>query len=125
LPSKNAKAISIAYSNKAYALIGLEKLEDALECANKAIEADPSNVMGYSNKSSVLMRLSRYKEALECCDEAIKLNIADYAVYNNKTRFGKSGQTWQALEAFNKVLSSILTIKMPKTTSKESQQNLL
>jgi len=42
LPSKNAKAISIAYSNKAYALIGLEKLEDALECANKAIEADPA-----------------------------------------------------------------------------------
>jgi len=105
LPSKNAKAISIAYSNKAYALIGLEKLEDALECANKAIEADPSNVMGYSNKSSVLMRLSRYKEALECCDEAIKLNIADYAVYNNKgLALESQGKLGKALEAFNKSL---------------------
>jgi len=65
------------------------------------------------------MRLSRYKEALECCDEAIKLNIADYAVYNNKgLALESQGKLGKALEAFNKVLSSILTIKMPKTTSK-------
>jgi len=72
------------------------------------------------------MRLSRYKEALECCDEAIKLNIADYAVYNNKgLALEVRANLAKHWKRSTKVLSSILTIKMPKTTSKESQQNLL
>jgi len=42
LPSKNAKAISIAYSNKAYALIGLENLKTLWNAQTRLLKLTPA-----------------------------------------------------------------------------------
>jgi tetratricopeptide (TPR) repeat protein len=46
----------------------------ALECYNKAIEIDPTDMDSWLTKGDCLSRLKRTKEALDCYNEAVKLN---------------------------------------------------
>lgn len=51
------------YSNLGCALLDAGHVDEALNCCEKAIDADPGFGMGYSNKGAVLHHLGRHDEA--------------------------------------------------------------
>ena len=51
------------YSNMACALLDAGSIDEALNCCERAIDADPDFGMGYTNKGAVLRELGRLDEA--------------------------------------------------------------
>ena len=49
------------------------KLEEALECYDKAIELNPKDLKTWHNRGVVLVELGDYHTAIKCCDKAIEL----------------------------------------------------
>ena len=60
-----------ALNNKAVALNGLKKYEDALKCSNKALELNPQNDWTWFIKGIAFNGLKKYDEALKCSDKAL------------------------------------------------------
>jgi tetratricopeptide (TPR) repeat protein len=61
--------------NKGYALIQLEKYEEAIECYDKAIKIEPNDALAWDTKGIALVNLGKNNEAIEC-----------YALYNEALR---------------------------------------
>ena len=61
-----------AFTNKAWALNGLKKYDEALECSDKALGLDigPFNHFALNNKAAALNGLKKYEDALKCSDKA-------------------------------------------------------
>jgi len=56
------------------ALDDLGKVEEAIECYNKALIINPSDNDAWNNKGFALNKLGRYKEAIKCLNKAIELD---------------------------------------------------
>eukprot|EP01124_Arcella_intermedia_P030333 TRINITY_DN6617_c0_g1_i3.p1 TRINITY_DN6617_c0_g1~~TRINITY_DN6617_c0_g1_i3.p1 ORF type:complete len:296 (-),score=90.52 TRINITY_DN6617_c0_g1_i3:4-762(-) len=61
--------LSKLYSNRSATFIHLQKYEEALEDAEKAIQLDPSWATGYSRKGFAACHLRRYDEAIQSFQE--------------------------------------------------------
>ncbi len=59
-------------SKKGMALERLGKLDEAIDCYDRAIALDNSMTMAYLNKGGVFNRLERYGEALQCYEKALR-----------------------------------------------------
>ena len=61
-----------ALVKKAGALEKLDKLDEAVACYDRAIEADNSLAIAYLQKGGLFNRLARYDEALQCYEQALR-----------------------------------------------------
>ena len=50
---------SLAYNNKGDALLKLNKIEDAIQCFDKAIELNPNNSNAIFNKKAAIKNLDQ------------------------------------------------------------------
>ena len=85
--------------------IELDRLQEALDALNKAIELDPRNSIAWFNKGCIFGRLGRYEEALDACNKAIEIN-PQYANawYNKGNALYELEKYQQALEAFSNAI---------------------
>lgn len=66
---------AIALSNKAYALMKLNQIEDALICIDKSLLLDSTNSYAFRNKALILLVLKNSEAACEALNEALRLNF--------------------------------------------------
>ena len=59
------------YTNKAIALENLGKIDEALECYDKALKINPKIIDAWIDKANVLKNYERFDEALECYKKAL------------------------------------------------------
>lgn len=50
------------------------KIEEAIDCYDKALSANPANDAVLNTKAGALINLGRYEEALECSRKAVRIN---------------------------------------------------
>jgi len=93
------------WNSKAMGLLLENKLEEALECYNKALEIDPNDLFTLVGKGRVLNELKKYEEAIKCYDKLIELQPekASPWVFKGDTLL-ESGMTEEALECFDRAL---------------------
>jgi len=60
------------------------KYDEALECYDKELSANPGDAWLWNNKGYVLNQMGRYQEAYECLDKAVKMSSDNLAAWNNK-----------------------------------------
>lgn len=65
---------SLAYTNKAAALIGLNRYQEALDAADQAIALDQDSYWGWYHAASALVALDRYSDLLEACKRLADLD---------------------------------------------------
>jgi len=61
-----------ALVKKGGALEMLGRLDDAIACYDRAIEADSSMTIAYLHKGGLFNRMARYDEALQCYERALQ-----------------------------------------------------
>lgn len=105
----------LAWSGKSIALLKLNKVEEALECVDKALKIDMGinrflikktlHSIRVSAKGAVLCGFEKYEDALECFDEVLKLKPGESAAWVNKgivlSRLGEYGE---ALKCYDNAL---------------------
>lgn len=105
----------LAWCGKSEVLLRLNKTEEALECANKAMEKKlgfkyflinkPIQSVQIHTKTSVLLSLEQYEEALNYSNQLLKLNKNHPSNWNAKgVILGKLGNYDEALEFINEAL---------------------
>jgi tetratricopeptide (TPR) repeat protein len=105
----------LAWSGKSLALLRFDRLDEAVECADKAlkiklgfkyflIKNHIQNIRIYT-KACVLFELEQYKDALKCSNELLKLNKNNSHNWNIKGGIlNKLGNYEEALESLNEAL---------------------
>lgn len=58
--------IARMYNNKAATLMDMDKMDEALDCLDLSIKAEPGNITSYSNKVVLLYDMGRIDEAAKC-----------------------------------------------------------
>jgi tetratricopeptide (TPR) repeat protein len=58
-------------------LYGLSRPEDALDCYNRAIAANPDNALAWRNRGNALVELRRFEEAIASYDRALAISPDD------------------------------------------------
>jgi len=97
--------ISFILSNYASLLLGMGRMDDALELVDKAISKDPKNVHSLNTKGATLSELDRFEEALELYDKALSIDPENVHVLSNKgTTLSKLSRYEEAIECFDKAL---------------------
>jgi tetratricopeptide (TPR) repeat protein len=71
--------------NLCNSLIAMECYEDSLNCYQKAIEIDSSDVSTFIDHSLAFFNLKRYEDALESLNKAIKLDDKNVKAWTNKS----------------------------------------
>lgn len=75
------------YNDRALARIRLQKMPEALQDLQKAIELSPKNAEFYANLGYVLWKLGKYAEAISAEREALKLDEKNYTANYQLGRF--------------------------------------
>ena len=70
------------YINLSFALLQLERFEEAAETAQRAVEVDPKALLAHQNLASALHRLQRYEETLAALKQVAKLMKKPTAEHN-------------------------------------------
>ncbi len=65
---------AVKWNNRGIALSQQEKYNEAIECFDKAIAADPDYKLAWYNKGAALREDGRYPEAVEAYNKAIELD---------------------------------------------------
>jgi tetratricopeptide (TPR) repeat protein len=96
---------------RAHNLIGqalhrMEKLGDALESFDKALECDPNFADGYANRANMLTELGRPAEAVLSFDRAIALNPNSAADWLNRgATLHAIGRVEEAIASYDKAIA--------------------
>jgi tetratricopeptide (TPR) repeat protein len=89
-------ALGIGFSER-------EKIEEALDCFDQAVEADPCAANAWNNRGVLLGELRRTQEALESYDRAIEADPScARAWYNRRIELVKLGRFDEAIESLEK-----------------------
>uniref|UniRef100_A0A6T2K395 peptidylprolyl isomerase n=1 Tax=Eutreptiella gymnastica TaxID=73025 RepID=A0A6T2K395_9EUGL len=62
------------YSNRSASYLKLDRKEEALADAEKAVEADPKWPKGFYRKALTLQAMEKYKQAAQVCEQALKFD---------------------------------------------------
>jgi len=92
--------VASAHNNLGYALINLQRYDEAIVSLNRAIALDRSQVGAYHNLGNSLQALGRFDEAVASYDTAIGLKPDQAKVYNSR------GNALQMLKRFDDALAS-------------------
>ncbi|MDX2228505.1 MAG: tetratricopeptide repeat protein [Leptolyngbyaceae cyanobacterium bins.349] len=94
-----------AWNQQSVALAMLNKPEEALAAANRAVGMRPDLAIAWSDRAVILWYLKRYPEALASVQQAINLNNNDARSWANLGRILRSlNQPERALAAYNEAL---------------------
>ncbi len=80
----DSKLIDFYNNLKFDALFKLKRLNELLECCEKAIEVNPRNETAFNYKGCVLSELKKYDEAIDCFNVSISLDSNSAKFYGNK-----------------------------------------
>lgn len=96
------------YNDRALARVRLQKMPEALQDLQKAIELSPKNAEFYANLGYVLWKLGKFTEAISAEREALKLDDKNYTANYQLGRFlirtGDKGLLKEASERLRKAL---------------------
>jgi tetratricopeptide (TPR) repeat protein len=70
---------ALLWTSRATALNALERFDEAVASATRALELNPRRADAWHSKAAALYRLKRYPEAIECADRATALSPAPRA----------------------------------------------
>jgi tetratricopeptide (TPR) repeat protein len=70
------------------------RLEDALECYQKASEINPSDVWHWCNQADIMVALNRHREAIPLLEKALKQDPA------HPNSWAKLGQVYRLLQDY-------------------------
>jgi tetratricopeptide (TPR) repeat protein len=95
-----------AWDQRANALSGLGKYEEALASANRAIALQPNQASFWGNRAATLWALGRFDLALSSTNQAIAINQNSSIAWFNHGRILVSlGRTEEALTAYDKAIA--------------------
>jgi len=95
---------SEALTNKA-TLLAMKKDKECIDFFNRAIKADPENLLAYKNLGLFLFKEKGYEEATKVFKKAIEIEPADVELYNNLgSIYGIKKEYNKAVEIFEKAL---------------------
>lgn len=101
----NEKFPAQAWNQRAKALAGLEKYEEALASVNRAVGMTPNYPEAWSDRGAILWHLQKYDAALESTQKAIQLNPKNAKAWLNQGIVLRSlGQYQDALKAYDTAL---------------------
>ena len=96
----------MAYYNKGYALISLQKYPEAIDCFDKAISLDSRNPYAWNYKGYALFDLGLYEEAIKCFEKAIEADQENaYAWCGKGYVLFKKAEYRKAIDCFDKAIS--------------------
>ena len=83
-----------------------KEFEKALECYDKAIEIDPTNMTFLSNKAAVYFTQKKYDDCIEMCDKAVEVGKSNMAPFEDRAKaltrcakaYQKKGDLQEAIE---------------------------
>lgn len=90
------------YVKKGMKLAKLGKLNESLECYDKAIKIDPVSHIAWSSKARALDEMNNMNEAMKCYSIALEINPNNASVWNNKGyAFRKQSKYHNAIECYD------------------------
>ncbi|NJM76771.1 MAG: tetratricopeptide repeat protein [Acaryochloridaceae cyanobacterium RU_4_10] len=94
-----------AWNQRGKALTGLEKYEEALASANRAVGIKPDYPEAWSDRGAILWYLRKYEEALDSTQRSIQLNPNNAKAWLNQGIVLRAmGQPEEALKTYDKAL---------------------
>ncbi|MEM6614336.1 MAG: tetratricopeptide repeat protein [Cyanobacteria bacterium P01_C01_bin.72] len=103
-----------AWTNRGYALAGLEKYDAMQESCSAATIIDPTAIYAWNCQGEALHNLQRYKEAIAAFDQAIALNQDDPIFLINKseslTALGRDQESTDSINQAIQVLEQIESV---------------
>jgi tetratricopeptide (TPR) repeat protein len=93
------------------------KLDEALECFDRAIALNPDNVAVINNRAIVLQALNRHEESLEALDEGLLVDPVSHKLLTNR------GTALRALERRSEAMDSYDRALASKSDSPETLNN--
>ena len=94
-----------------------DKVEQALEYFNKALQINPGYKMAWAYKGFILKKLGKYEEELRCYDKFIEIDPANEVVWNNR------GVTLLSLHKYQESENSFRRAEMLKPKYPETFYN--
>lgn len=95
-------AIEMSYDNKAQIFINLKKYEEAIKCADMALENNPKDLSAYFFKGRSFDKQGKYEEAIKCYDKALEIDPKCFNAWYNKAanlyELGKIKEALQCIE---------------------------
>lgn len=104
-----------AWTNRGYALAGLQKYEEMQESCSTATIIEPQAVYAWNCRGEALHNLKRYTEAVAAFDQAISLNQGDPILLINKSEslgaLGRQQESLTVIQEAIRVLEQIETAR--------------
>jgi tetratricopeptide (TPR) repeat protein len=100
---RQSDALLYTYQGKSYALIQLNRYEDAVQTLDEGLKIYPKDFMLWNNKGYALYNLGKYADALKSYDMALSIdqNYTPTLVNKGDTLY-KMGRFTEAVDAYNK-----------------------
>jgi tetratricopeptide (TPR) repeat protein len=100
---RQSDALLYTYQGKSYALIQLNRYEDAVQTLDEALKIYPKDFMLWNNKGYALYNLGKYGDALTSYDLALSIeqNYTPSLINKGDTLY-KMGRFTDAVDAYNK-----------------------
>ncbi len=97
---------ALAWDQRGSALLGLNRPEEALASANRAVALKPDHADFWSNRGAILWYLGRFNEALSSTNQAIALKQnSSNAWFNHGRILASLNRTAEALQAYDKAIA--------------------
>ncbi|MHA1588741.1 MAG: tetratricopeptide repeat protein [Candidatus Thorarchaeota archaeon] len=95
-----------AWYNYGCALMGIDRLEDAVKAYDEALAIDNMIFEIWFNKASSLHELADFKKAKECYEKALEINSEDAEAWNNLgNSHSRMGNGRAAIEAYTRAVA--------------------
>jgi tetratricopeptide (TPR) repeat protein len=100
---RQSDALLYTYQGKSYALIQLNRYEDAVQTLDEGLKIYPKDFMLWNNKGYALYNLGKYADALKSYDMALSIeqNYTPSLINKGDTLY-KMGRFTDAVDAYNK-----------------------
>ena len=104
---KKTDALLYTYQGKAFALIQLGKLDDAIQTVDQGLAIYPKDTMLWNNKGYALFKQANYAGAVASYDKALSFD-KNYttALINKGDALYQMGRFQEAIDAYNKALEN-------------------
>ena len=100
-PLELAELVNV-YKIKVNCLISLERYQEALSFANKALELDKSKAVIWMNRGNIYYKIGKYNEAIQDITKAISIEDNFNSRVIRGSAYSKLGQTTKANADFKK-----------------------
>lgn len=101
---KQNPGLAVAWNNKGYILLQLDKHSEAIEMFDQALDIDPKLVSAYANKGDALQELNDLESALEFYSKALELEPDSADVLLSQA------MVWASQENYKAALDNVSTI---------------